>query len=65
VELLFLLVERGGELVTRDEIVTLIWGKMFWTSARRKRVLPRRRSKLPKPEIWWARKFPTTGFCRF
>jgi hypothetical protein len=26
-ELLFLLVERGGELVTRDEIVTLIWGK--------------------------------------
>jgi DNA-binding winged helix-turn-helix (wHTH) protein len=26
-ELLFLLVEPGGELVTRDEIVTRIWGK--------------------------------------
>ena len=26
-ELLFLLVERGGELVTRDEIVARIWGK--------------------------------------
>ena len=26
-ELLILLVERGGELVTRDEIVERLWGK--------------------------------------
>jgi Transcriptional regulatory protein, C terminal len=42
VELLFLLVERRGELVTRDEIVARIWGKDVFLDTDAKGKLPER-----------------------
>jgi hypothetical protein len=106
-ELLFLSVERRGELVPRDEIVARIWGKdvfwirttastprcanfvrywamvrntrdtckpsaewviasslPWWKSARRKLVLPRRRSS-SRSRKSGGKKVSTAGFCRF